>query len=82
VGAAITPISKGPVQRFTPALLEEYGNLSSEVSEGSLHPVPVRVPLLVYNEFILTFGRFPTGQMRWLNVKGSDVIRVNKRRRE
>lgn len=65
-----------------PALLEEYGNLPSEMSEGSLHPVPVRIALLLYNALILTFGCFPTGQMRWMNVKGSYVIRANKRRLE
>jgi len=63
-------------------LLEEYGNLLSEMSESPLQTVPVRVPLLLYNVLVLTFGRFPTGQLRWMNVKGSDVIRTNKRRHE
>jgi hypothetical protein len=63
-------------------LLEEYGNLPSEMRDGSLYPVPVGVALLLYNVLIFTFGRFPTGQLRWMNVKGSDVIRANKRRCE
>jgi hypothetical protein len=48
---------------FIPALLEEYGDLPSEMIESSLHPVPVCVPLLLYNVLILTFGHFPTIQM-------------------
>jgi hypothetical protein len=75
-------ISNRPVQWFTPALLQKDGNLPSEVSEGSLHVVPVRVPLLPYNLLIFMFGRFPSGQMHSVNVKGSDVIPANKRRRE
>lgn len=80
--AAATPISNRLVSRLTPALLEEYGNLPSEMCDGSLYPVPVRVPLLLYNVLVFTFGRFPTGHVRWVNVKGSDVIRANKRRGE
>jgi len=51
------------------------------MSERSLHPMPVRV-LIADNVSILTFGRFPTGQMHWMNAKGSDVTRANKRGRE
>lgn len=75
-------ISNRPVQWFTPALLEEDGNLPSEMREGSLHPVPVGVPLLPDNVLILTFGRLPTGQLHWTNVKRSDVISANQRCRE
>jgi hypothetical protein len=51
------------------------------MSERSLHPMPVRV-LTLDNASILTFGRFPTSQVDWMNSKGSDVTRANKRRRE
>lgn len=67
--------------RFTPALFEECGNLPSEMSERSLHPMPVRVPMLD-NVSILTFGRFPTGKVHWMDAERSDVTRANERRRE
>jgi hypothetical protein len=75
-------ISSRPVQWFTPALLQKDGNLPSEMTQGSLHVVPVRVLLLPYNVLILMFGRFPSGQVHCMNVKGSDVIPANERRRE
>jgi len=43
--------------------------------------MPVRVLMLDYLS-ILTFGRFPTGQVHWMNAKGSDVTGANERRRE
>ncbi len=62
-----------------PAFLEECSDFTSEAGKGSLDPMPVRVTLLLYNAVILTFGCFPTIQRRWMNVKGSDVMRSNKR---
>jgi hypothetical protein len=68
--------------RFTPALPEEYDDLPMEMRERLLHPVPVRAPLLPHDVLILTFEDFPSGQRREMNMKRSDVIRANQRRRE
>jgi hypothetical protein len=65
-----------------PTLLEECSNFPSEAGEGPLNPMPVCIKLPLYNSPILTLACFPTGRRRLMNVKGSGVIRANKRRGE
>jgi hypothetical protein len=62
-------------------LFAEGDYLPSEMGERSLHPMPVRVLMLDYLS-ILTFRRFPTGRVHWMNAKRSDVTRAHERRRE